>query len=157
MPQKKPLNLSVPAELLDEFYAVCENYGHAKQKGQVLSAALLMFLRADPAEQGRCLEEIAGAEINAGVARMLERARKEQTLRVATRQAAERAPGEAAPQPEQGGAASPAETGQATGPGLPSEAPPGPQRRAAKRPGQSKHGYRAKPDAETDEGPASTD
>jgi hypothetical protein len=91
MAEKKPLNLSVPAELLDEFYEVCGHYGHAKQKGQVLSAAILMFLRADPHEQGRCLEEIVSAEITSGVDQMLEKARKEQGLRVAMREASEQA------------------------------------------------------------------
>jgi hypothetical protein len=87
MARKKPINLSVPAELLDEFYTVCRHYGHGKQKGQVLSAAMLMFLRADPEEQGRCLEQVVSADITEGVAQMIERARKEQGLRIAKREA----------------------------------------------------------------------
>jgi hypothetical protein len=153
MAQKKPLNLSVPAELLDEFYAVCEHYGHAKQKGQVLSAALLMFLRSDPAEQGRCLEQIVSAEINAGVSQMLDRARKEQGLRVATREAAEHAasadageaeasPGEPAadaPTPSDAPGDAPSPEPPATPLNPPAEAEPTtPKRHAARRAGQSK-------------------
>ena len=90
MAKKKTINLAVPTELLDEFNRVCQQYGHAKQKGQVLSAAMLMFLRADPSEQGRCLEDVVGADITAGVARMIERSKREQGLRIATREATEK-------------------------------------------------------------------
>ena len=146
MTQKKTLNLSVPAELLDEFYTVCQHYGHAKQKGQVLSAALLMFLRADPAEQGRCLEEVVGAEITSGVEQLLERARKEQGLRIATREAAERAgqaeaaeaPGEAS---DTAGADEPS-----TGEGEVRESQATPHRRAARRAGDSVRGRSSLPE-----------
>ncbi len=88
MARKKTLNLSVPAEILNEFDAVCRHYGHAKQKGMVLSAALLMFLRADPKEQGECLKGIATAQITAGEQTLLERIRREQADAVAARLAA---------------------------------------------------------------------
>lgn len=97
MAKKKTINLAVPTELLDEFNRVCQQYGHVKQKGQVLSAAMLMFLRADPAEQGRCLEDVVGADITAGVARMIERSKREQGLRIATREATERVENAAEP------------------------------------------------------------
>ena len=90
-PKKKTINLAVPADLLEQFNEVCGHYGHGKQKGAVLSAAMLMFLRADPESQGRCLEDIVTADIEQGVQAMLERARIEQGLRIATRRASERA------------------------------------------------------------------
>ena len=73
MAQKKTLNLTVPVEILAEFDEVCRHYGHAKQKGMVLSAAILMFLEADPVAQGECLKEIATAQITSGVEQMIER------------------------------------------------------------------------------------
>ncbi len=70
MPPKKTLNLAVPADLLERFNSLCQQYGHNKQKGMVLSAAVLMFLRAEPEVQGRFLQEVATAEIEAGVKRL---------------------------------------------------------------------------------------
>jgi antitoxin component of RelBE/YafQ-DinJ toxin-antitoxin module len=93
MSTKKSVNLAIPEDLLEEFSQVCKKYGHAKQKGMVLSAAMLMFLKADPQEQGRCLEEVAVADIARGVKAMIERAKAEQYLRVSTREAL--APGSA--------------------------------------------------------------
>jgi antitoxin component of RelBE/YafQ-DinJ toxin-antitoxin module len=142
MAQKKPLNLAVSAELLEEFYAACEHYGHAKQKGQVLSAALLMFLRSDPQEQGRCLEQVVSAEINAGVAQMIDRARKEQSLRIATREAAQRAHAEPEAQAGDGEAGEPPQAGEQSA--NPAPAP----RKAARRAGQSKRGLSNPPDPE---------
>lgn len=85
--RKKTINLAVPELLLEQFMAVCSEYGHGKQKGLVLSAAMLMFLKADPVAQGRCIEEIMKADVADGVSRMIEKARREQGLRIATREA----------------------------------------------------------------------
>ena len=90
---KKTINLAVPAELLEHFNAVCLEYGHAKQTGLVLSAAIEMFLRADPVDQGQAIKSIVHAEIAEGVSRMVERGKQEQSLRIATRQAAQAAAG----------------------------------------------------------------
>ena len=79
MLEKKPVNLTVPTELLAEFDEVCRHYGHGKQKGMVLSAAMLMFLKADPVEQGECLKEVATAQITSGVQAMIQRCRLEQS------------------------------------------------------------------------------
>jgi len=79
MLKKKTVNLTVPAELLAEFDEVCRHYGHGKQKGMVLSAAILMFLKADPVEQGECLKEVATAQITSGVQAMIHRCRLEQS------------------------------------------------------------------------------
>ncbi|MFP4144666.1 MAG: hypothetical protein ACLFV3_05940 [Phycisphaeraceae bacterium] len=102
MARKKALNLAIPEQLLDEFNEACQIYGHGKQKGMVLSAAILMFLRAEPEVQGRYLEEVIRADVSAGVERMIERIRKEQALLLSTREAAERAqrgePGNPPPQ-----------------------------------------------------------
>lgn len=78
MIKKKTLNLSVPEPLIEQFNIACRQYGHGKQKGMVLSAALLMFLRADPAEQGECLKQIATAQITAGVDDLVEQIQQEQ-------------------------------------------------------------------------------
>ena len=90
---KKTINLAVPAELLEHFNAVCMEYGHAKQKGLVLSAAISMFLRADPVDQGQAIENIVRAEIAEGVSRMVQRGKQEQSLRIATRKATQSAAG----------------------------------------------------------------
>jgi hypothetical protein len=71
MTPKKTLNLAIPAQLLEEFNEVCAHYGHGKQKGMVLSAAILMFLRANPHAQGEFLHEIMAADIAQGVKKML--------------------------------------------------------------------------------------
>ena len=89
MPPKKTINLAVPEPLLDEFNEVCAHYGHAKQKGLVLSAAILMFLEADPAEQGKALERIMIADVRSGVHSLIERARSEQARRIEERQNAD--------------------------------------------------------------------
>lgn len=69
--RKQAMNLTVPQDLADAFYAVCDEYGHGKQKGMILSAAIWMFLEADPADQGRCIKAVASAEIDEGVQRMI--------------------------------------------------------------------------------------
>ena len=98
MPRKKTINLAVPEPLLQEFTEVCAHYGHAKQKGLVLSAAILSFLESDPAEQGKALERIMIADVRSGVETLVERARGEQARRVEARQQhAEQAEGEANP------------------------------------------------------------
>ncbi|MEM1027368.1 MAG: hypothetical protein AAGJ38_04730 [Planctomycetota bacterium] len=90
--QRKPtLNLAIPEALLNEFNAVCRAYGHNKQKGQVLSAALMMFMEADPRDQGRWVEEVVKADVAQGIDQLLERVRRQQGLRVAQRDAAKTA------------------------------------------------------------------
>ncbi|MFA9479477.1 hypothetical protein ACERK3_14405 [Phycisphaerales bacterium AB-hyl4] len=75
MDRKKPLNLTVPAELAERFERVCKDFGHGKQKGVVLSAAILMYLGADPKQQGDVLRQVIRQDIAEGVDRMTERAR----------------------------------------------------------------------------------
>lgn len=67
---KKTLNLAVPAELLANFNRVCALYGHGKQKGMVLSAALLMFLEAPAEEQVGFVRRAALAEVDAAASRL---------------------------------------------------------------------------------------
>ncbi|MEX1016148.1 MAG: hypothetical protein WD534_11910 [Phycisphaeraceae bacterium] len=69
------MNLTVPAELAERFETICKTYGHGKQKGVVLSAAILMYLGADPQKQGEMLREVIKSDISQGVDRMIERAR----------------------------------------------------------------------------------
>ncbi|MCC7406623.1 MAG: hypothetical protein IT442_01030 [Phycisphaeraceae bacterium] len=68
--RKKTLNLAVPAELLADFNRVCALYGHGKQKGMVLSAALLMFLEAPASEQVSFVRRAALAEVDAAASRL---------------------------------------------------------------------------------------
>ena len=87
MARKKTINLAVPESLLHEFNEVCAHYGHGKQKGLVLSAAILMFLEADPSEQGKALERIMIADVRSGVESLIARARAEQARRIEAHQA----------------------------------------------------------------------
>jgi len=89
MPRKKTINLAVPEPLLQEFNEVCAHYGHAKQKGLVLSAAILAFLESDPAEQGKALERIMIADVRSGVDMLVQRARAEQARRIDARDKAD--------------------------------------------------------------------
>lgn len=84
MASKKTINLAIPVPLLNEFNEVCSHYGHGKQKGMVLSAAILMFLEAHPAEQGRALERILIADVRSGVDALIDKARQEQARRLAS-------------------------------------------------------------------------
>lgn len=102
MATKKTLNLAIPTDLLEQFNEVCKHYGHAKQKGMVLSAAILMFLRANPETQGQHLQEIATAQIDIGVKKMIEQTKTGQGLRIAPSPPANNnvtTPGEATPDP----------------------------------------------------------
>lgn len=87
MSRKKTINLAIPESLLGEFNEVCRHYGHAKQKGLVLSAAILLFLEADPSEQGDALERILIADVRDGVDSMIMRAKQEQIERIESREA----------------------------------------------------------------------
>lgn len=83
MASKKTINLAIPVPLLDEFNELCRHYGHGKQKGMVLSAAILMFLEAHPAEQGCALERVLVADVRSGVDNLIAKAREEQARRLA--------------------------------------------------------------------------
>jgi hypothetical protein len=61
---KKTVNLSVSEEILHRFNQICGRYGHGKQKGMVLSAAILMFLEADSALQAEFVKRIAVASVD---------------------------------------------------------------------------------------------
>lgn len=74
MGQKKTINLAIPAELADRFGQICGQYGHGKQKGMVLGAAILMFLEAQPRLQGEYVKRLAVADIESGVERLQARA-----------------------------------------------------------------------------------
>jgi antitoxin component of RelBE/YafQ-DinJ toxin-antitoxin module len=76
VPPKRTINLTVDEDLLDRFNEACRAYGHSKQKGLVLSAAIRMFLEADPREQGEYLESIFRDDIDRGVATMMEKRRR---------------------------------------------------------------------------------
>ena len=133
MARKKTINLAIPEALLTEFNEVCRHYGHAKQKGMVLSAAMLMFLEADPAKQGDVLERILIADVRSGVESMVERAREQQAKAIDDRQAQKKAEGQAPESGEQ-------------------EAGHQPLRRAAKPARRARHGLpRPHPESDTDD------
>lgn len=77
MDRKKSLNLTVPAELAERFESVCADYGHGKQKGVVLSAAILMYIGADPQTQGEYLHKVIKSGVSTGVDRMTRRAKSQ--------------------------------------------------------------------------------
>ena len=83
MASKKTINLAIPVPLLDEFNELCRHYGHGKQKGMVLSAAILMFLESHPAQQGDALERVLIADVRSGVDNLIAKAREEQARRLA--------------------------------------------------------------------------
>jgi hypothetical protein len=70
MPDKRTINLAVPAELADAFDHACSVYGHGKQKGLILAAAIRMFLDADPTEQGERIRQVFAADVLKGVEAM---------------------------------------------------------------------------------------
>lgn len=88
---KQAMNLTVPQPLADAFYAVCDTYGHGKQKGMILSAAILMFLEADPKTQGAYLKAVTGAEIDQGVREMETKSAKPHAIAGRPRMAAKHA------------------------------------------------------------------
>ncbi len=61
--RKKTINLTVPRDLADAFDGVCGRYGHGKQKGMVLSAAILMFMEASAEQQAAYVKRLAVAEV----------------------------------------------------------------------------------------------
>lgn len=73
--------------MLKAFEATAAVYGHGKQKGQVLTAAMLMFLEADPRDQGAAVSAVLEVQTRRGVSAMLTKARKRQHARVLTRDA----------------------------------------------------------------------
>ncbi|MCC6680384.1 MAG: hypothetical protein IT445_05725 [Phycisphaeraceae bacterium] len=93
MPRKKSLNLVIPEDLLRQFNEVSAAFGHGKQKGMVLSAAIAMFLDAPPPKQGQYLEQVMRAEVREGVDRLMDHARAQQLLEQATHLALEKAVG----------------------------------------------------------------
>lgn len=61
--RKKTINLTVPVDLAEAFDGVCGRYGHGKQKGMVLSAAILMFIEAPAQQQADWVKRVAVAEV----------------------------------------------------------------------------------------------
>lgn len=67
---KKTINLAISTDLAERFNSICRQFGHGKQKGMVLGAAILMFLEADPHSQGEYVKRLAVADIESGVRRL---------------------------------------------------------------------------------------
>jgi len=72
---KKTINLAVPADLAAAFDDVSAIYGHGKQKGMVLAAAMQMFLDSEPGEQARYVKRMATEPIDSAAMRLAERRR----------------------------------------------------------------------------------
>lgn len=83
MNRKPTINLAVDAKVLAAFERTAAAYGHGKQKGLVLTAALLHFLEADPRDQARSVEAAMRADLNSGTAALLAEARRRQAYAVA--------------------------------------------------------------------------
>lgn len=84
--KKRNLNLAIEPAFYDSFHRVALAYGHVKQKGDVLAAALLMFVEADPVTQASYLKRIASARIDDGVTELVEEAKLNQARAIAARE-----------------------------------------------------------------------
>ena len=84
MAQKRPISFRVHPTLADQFQErVGPYYG---KLGACFSAALLMFLEADPAVQGDYLKRIYDAEINDEIREMIAIAKAEQLKKIKARE-----------------------------------------------------------------------
>lgn len=83
--RKPTINLAVDPGVLSAFERVAGTYGHGKQKGLVLTAAMLHFLEADPGEQARCVEAVMRAELAHGSAKLVAEAKRRQAYAVGLR------------------------------------------------------------------------
>lgn len=81
---KQGVNFSVHRDLADRFReATREYYG---KLGLCFSAALLMFLEADPEVQGQYIKRVFDAETDDEVEAVIEQAKAEQLKKVKTRE-----------------------------------------------------------------------
>ena len=71
MPAKKRISLDVPAELADAFRDAATQYVHSKRQGEVLAAAIAMFLEAEPHRQAAMIKRVLNAQIDQGMAGLL--------------------------------------------------------------------------------------
>lgn len=84
MAQKRPVSFRIHPVLADRFQdAVGPYYG---KLGACFSAAILMFLEADPAVQGDYLKRIYDAEIDSEVEDMVVAAKAEQLKKIKARE-----------------------------------------------------------------------
>ena len=83
MPQKSTLSFRVSPQLVTRFReATREYYGKA---GVCFSAALLMFMEADPKSQGEFMKRILDAELNEEVEATVAMALERQAKRIRSR------------------------------------------------------------------------
>jgi hypothetical protein len=78
----KTINLAINTQMLEQFEQVTAIHGHGKQKGLVLSAAILMFLEADPRHQQRCVLAVMEQHTHQGMEQLLAEARAHQAQQV---------------------------------------------------------------------------
>lgn len=89
---KQGVNFAVQRELADRFReATREYYG---KLGLCFSAALLMFLEADPKTQGEFIKRVFDAEVDDEILAVIEQAKAEQLKKIKSR--------EDAPKPKRG-------------------------------------------------------
>ncbi|MEO0965394.1 MAG: hypothetical protein AAFY08_09760 [Planctomycetota bacterium] len=70
MSDKRTINLAIPADLADEFDRVSAIFGHGKQKGLILAAAIRLFLDTPPERQGELIQAVFADEVSRGVRAM---------------------------------------------------------------------------------------
>ena len=76
MGQKKTINLAVPTDVAEAFDRLSGVYGHGKQKGMVLAAAMQLFLDSTPAKQAEYVKRMATAPIDSAAMRLTQRQAK---------------------------------------------------------------------------------
>jgi hypothetical protein len=84
MPPKRTLSIRIQPRLEERFrQATKDFYG---KLGLCFSAAIVMFLEADPVTQGEYIKRVFGAETDAEVEAILEAAKAEQQRRIKARE-----------------------------------------------------------------------
>lgn len=84
MTRKQNINVFVDRKLAEQFRKAAEAY--LGRLGMCFSAAMLMFLEADPKTQGEYLTRIFKAEIDDQVQQLLDAATAEQRRRITARE-----------------------------------------------------------------------
>jgi antitoxin component of RelBE/YafQ-DinJ toxin-antitoxin module len=88
MAKKQNINVYVDRRLAEQFRQAAQ--GYFGRLGMCFSAAMLMFLEADPRSQGEYLTKVFKAEVEDEVQAIVEAAKAEQHRRIAAREEGER-------------------------------------------------------------------
>src|SRR5205807_2181113 len=90
MARKQNINVYVDRGLAEQFRNAAQ--GYFGRLGMCFSAAMLMFLEADPRTQGEYLTKVFKAEVEDEVQAIVEAAKAEQARRIAERERGQREP-----------------------------------------------------------------